>query len=296
VTTDAEDTSNPNSRPPSPAEEAVEGTSPVPVEEGSAATGSEGGAVKRKPSLLKGFSLKKQLSRAEIKIKNTFKESARKGSVFYTAPATEGATLSPIEISPDTEPSSEPSSSPITAEERPNYLDELEKDVAKNLTELAVNRESTVESAVSETAVEEELTVDNCLPKSETSDRKRTVSVPQQPVSKRVEFKEERTTAARPSDLPLDETDDGPMRPPRIKKADKQRLMSVPNIALQDVTKPKDFRSKSAKGKGNFIKKFSKYYICAGDAQPHLLPHTHSLSLYTLLTLYINVSVYLSRN
>jgi hypothetical protein len=239
------------------------------------------GQAKRKQSLLKGFSLKKQLSRAEIRIKNTFKESARKGSVFY-ASATDGAPLSPIETSPDTEPSSEPSVSPITAEERPNYLEELEKDVAKNLDDLNVKPDSTIESAVTDTTEEElpktDEPIDNYLPRynPESSDRKRTVSVPQ-PITKRVEFKEEVMARAsqvpmleggrmsRPSDLPLDDIDDGPTRPPRTKKSDKQRMMSVPNIALskQDCSKLKDFRSKSTKQdaslKGNFIKKFSKY-------------------------------------
>uniref|UniRef100_W4VR65 Putative integral to membrane n=1 Tax=Corethrella appendiculata TaxID=1370023 RepID=W4VR65_9DIPT len=77
----------------------------------------------RKSSTWKAFSFKRQLSKAELKIKNTFRDKDQpattstrsKGSIFFGNESEMGVPLSPIEVSPDSDrnnSNSTPTSSP----------------------------------------------------------------------------------------------------------------------------------------------------------------------------------------
>lgn len=257
-----------NSRPPSPAIECFEDLSPEEL-----AKIEEAQAKGRKPSAWKNFNFKKQLSRAEMKIKSTFKEGGgttnpnRKQSTFYT----DGAQLSPVETSPNSESNSTPTSpdteqreflpksetdtgdntggtaTPVTSQQPPAVaaVSAAFELVTKNLEDLA-KRPEAGDCVGDENKTESDFDTESNSPNTETEERvpePATATTSQASQSKKVDFVEEvmvKSThtnvegafMSRPSDLPLD---DVPIRPPRTKKFfDKraERLLSVPNLKL----------------------------------------------------------------
>lgn len=290
--------SNETSRPVSPAADALEVLSAnedaISPEESSKMQAAQ---CRRKSSSWKGFSLKRQLSKAEMKIKSTFrdgngKESSRKGSIFYHGP-TEGTPLSPVEISPESI-ESDPSSPDQESYMSQHKADKI-ADLIKNIEELGTDLDTAEEpnpdtkSVLSSNQGSETGKSDDS---SEKKERMRSISTPHGPMqTKRVEFHEdifkkvsapilEGGAASRPSDLSLEEEDEEevPIRPPRTKttrggRGDRQ--LSVPNIKLnkQDMTKLRDLRkpsivgnatggAKSERSKSTFIRRFSKYQLC----------------------------------
>lgn len=246
----------------------------------------EAAQSRRKSSSWKGFNLKRQISKVNMKLTNTFGDSGKRGSVFYYG-ATEGTPLSPVEISPDSQSNSETVDS-----DKSDYLVELEKDIVQSIADLeskpltpetlggtsqdntASNSDQESEpTSLSEAQSQLAQGLAQSVPKSilqgvdvrqvDCEQRKqRTMSQPQALPSKRVDFSDECTVRSlatnlegarlsRPSELPLFDETDRPMPPPRTKKKDKrdQRLLSVPNIKYvrQDSTKMRDLRSRSDK-------------------------------------------------
>uniref|UniRef100_A0A1B0DHS9 Uncharacterized protein n=1 Tax=Phlebotomus papatasi TaxID=29031 RepID=A0A1B0DHS9_PHLPP len=292
-----------SSRAPSPANEALE-VGAVPIDESVTPEdvgkgGPDSGQQRRKSSSWKAFNIKRQLSKVDTKIRSTFGTSdpsggGKRGSVFYCG-ATEGLPLSPVEISPDSDPKS---TSTDTEQDKSDFVEQIESEIVQSLDEMTNQRSvDTVEKDV-ERHHEVLRTTSPCPGIAQSVPK----SILQQTESnsmrdqKRVEFIEEpvqRITlvspsegarVSRPSDLPLfpDGGDlDRPIAPPRGKKKEKQRLLSVPNIKY---IKPesstqhfKDLRGRatanvgsrghetgSASGSsfaGNLMRRFSKYQV-----------------------------------
>lgn len=271
--------SNEPSRPASPAADALEVLSSneeaITPEE---AIKMQANQSRRKSSSWKGF--KRQLTKAEMKIKSTFSEASsskdRKGSIFFYGP-TEGTPLSPVEISPDSV-----ESSPSSPE--PGDVDEFEKaekiaQLIKNIEELGADLDSPNDKDENKGSNQESET--SSIVKSDDSGEKkekmRSISTPHGPVPmKRVEFIEESfkkvnvtpiegAFMSRPTELSL-EDENAPLRPPRTKKDSQRtdRLLSVPNIKLNkqqlsNLRKPSTSAAKADKNKGNFMRRFSKY-------------------------------------
>lgn len=243
--------SNETSRPASPAADALDMLSL----DDEAITPEEAMKMKannRKSSSWKG--LKNQLSKAEMKIKNTFADpfsKERKGSVVFYGLASDGTMISPVELSPD------------SVESYPSSLDQdepVEKEKTDKIADLIKN-------------IEELGSVGEEIPTKFESDKKH--------VLKKVDFAEEiskksscqimeDSRVSRPSDLNY-EVNDVPIVPPRMKRDGSkrlERLFSVPNIKLDkaDQSRLLNLRKtsniidqKSNKNKGNFIRRFSKY-------------------------------------
>ncbi|XP_055709028.1 syntaxin-binding protein 5 isoform X5 [Phlebotomus papatasi] len=241
-----------SSRAPSPANEALE-VGAVPIDESVTPEdvgkgGPDSGQQRRKSSSWKAFNIKRQLSKVDTKIRSTFGTSdpsggGKRGSVFYCG-ATEGLPLSPVEISPDSDPKS---TSTDTEQDKSDFVEQIESEIVQSLDEMTNQRSvDTVEKDV-ERHHEVLRTTSPCPGIAQSVPK----SILQQTESnsmrdqKRVEFIEEpvqRITlvspsegarVSRPSDLPLfpDGGDlDRPIAPPRGKKKEKQRLLSVPNI------------------------------------------------------------------
>uniref|UniRef100_A0A1B0CY24 V-SNARE coiled-coil homology domain-containing protein n=1 Tax=Lutzomyia longipalpis TaxID=7200 RepID=A0A1B0CY24_LUTLO len=210
------------------------------------------GQARRKSSSWKAFNIKRQLSKVDSKIRNTFGTSgdastgggggAKRGSVFYCG-ATEGVPLSPVEISPDSDPKS---TSTDTEQDKSDYVEQIETEIVQSLDEVANQRCETVEREIERQHHEVQRTspcppgVAQSVPKSilqqaeinSVRDHKR-VEFIEEPVQRvTLVSPTEGARLSRPSDLPLFTDDDqaGPVAPPRGKKKEKQRLLSVPNI------------------------------------------------------------------
>lgn len=288
--------SNETSRPASPAADALEVLSAnedaISPEESSKMQAAQ---CRRKSSSWKGFSLKRQLSKAEMKIKSTFrdgngKESSRKGSIFYHGP-TEGTPLSPVEISPESiesDPSS-PDQESYMSQQKAEKIADLIKNIEELGTEVDTSEEPNPESK-SVLSSNQGSDTGKSDDSSEKKEKVRSISTPHAPMqTKRVEFHEdifkkvsapilEGGAVSRPSELSLEEEEEEvPIRPPRTKpnrggRGDRQ--LSVPNIKLnkQDMTKLRDLRKPSTAGnvtggktersKSTFIRRFSKYQLC----------------------------------
>lgn len=285
--------SSSSSRPASPAQEAMESQSPI---DESILAPDELAKIKsaqnrRKSSSWKGFNLKRQLSKVDMKIKKTFGDTppvtsqtdkpsnSASNSVFYTMGNIEKTPLSPVEVSPDTESNSTPTD---TEQDKSDYIEELERDIVQSLADLEMKDQlspNNIEQAVelSNSDVDSEPT--SLSPSQSTSPQNVAPKFPEK--QKKVEFTDaaltkivsqnvEGSSISRPSDLPLQENynSERPNVPPRTKKKDKrdQRLLSVPNI--KPYTKPdvKDLRKKSTKKEqssiaGNLMRRFSKYQL-----------------------------------
>lgn len=237
--------SNESSRPASPATDALEMLS-LDDEGFTSEETTKMKANYRKSSSWK--SLKNQLSKAEMKIKNTFtenfsKERSQRESAAFFSPASDGTAISPVELSPDSVESYDAS---VDLEER------IEKEKADKIADFIKNIEETGSEIEKELAPSEK-----------------------KPASKKVEFVEDTekevgfeswdgSGLSRPGDL------DVPIAPPRKRDGAKrlERLFSVPNIKLDkaDQSRLLNLRKtsnitdqKSNKNKGNFIRRFSKY-------------------------------------
>lgn len=271
-----------NSRPASPG---IEATEEVLLEE----TAKSKDAIKLENQRRKSMSWKgkltRQLSSAQLKLKNPFKD--KKGPVMQSEPGTpiehresnfpqvdclevpdqmrgahsEGTTAAPSEGSA--------SSSTLSPNIDAEYLTKLEQEIVTSLDKLGYREDAGIDDQVDSGP-------DDSIDTSESSDsyaqpqlrqgggnsamRPRTTS---QPTTKRVEFSDnvsqrssvsgvEGAYASRPSNLDLNTegtTDGAPVRPPRSKKSkDKRsndRLFSVPNSKSKQL---KDLRSKSGRG------------------------------------------------
>lgn len=253
--------------------------------------------MRRKSTSWKG-KLTRQLSSAQLKLKNPFKE--KKGPVMQSEPGTpiehrdlsfpvgdsltvpdqmrealsEGATAAPSEGSS--------SATTLSPNMDANYLAKLEQEITTSLNRLGYKDEATVEDDVidcdadsssadtsdddndPDVSAQQTKTTTIILP---TAPRKRTTS---QPTVKRVEFSEDSgVTAQRPSNLDLETNESSePVRPPRAKDKAKdkrtERLLSVPNLKMT-AAPLRDLRAKSARpeagGGGGGGSKFAANFV-----------------------------------
>lgn len=256
--------SNEPSRPASPAADALE----VLSLDDEAITPEEASKMKanhRKSSSWKGF--KNQLSKAEMKIKNTL----RKGSMVM-----EGTALSPSEFSPESVESNPPTPTPEQEEAEKEKLEKL-SELIKNIEELGNECDEEMQTS----AAKKDFT-SSPMPTPTTNAAVTTTQ-------KRVDFEEpckkvsmsaiEGARISRPNELSLESSQQDnfdfapPIAPPRTKKDGSkrlERLLSVPNLKLnrQDQARLLNLRksgidqnqkSNSNKPKGNFMRRFSKY-------------------------------------
>lgn len=284
------------SRPPSPANEAQENDDILSPEEEEQYTAIA--QCRRKSSSWSRFKLKRQLTKVNMMLTNTFSEAGssgsnattKRGSIFHHGP-TEGTPLSPVEVSPIAT-----SHSTSSDTDRSDFIADIEKDIVQSIDELSAKKPITPDSRDatannSDDAESEPSSLVDCQQQSHTPrsilqsvDMKpRKVSQPQNLPSKKVDFSEETVVRSlatncegsrmsRPSELPLFDENGQPILPPRGKKKDNRdkRLLSVPNIKFnrQESTKLKDLRARSEKDQGssfagNIIRRFSKYQLRA---------------------------------
>ncbi|KAJ1531793.1 hypothetical protein ONE63_000447 [Megalurothrips usitatus] len=200
----------------------------------------------------KGFSFKKQLSRVDLKLKQTFSNAPQTGQLSQGASKRPSVTISYSAITPS-------QLSPVGTDSPPDSTDDL-KEILTPESEDAPRACPSSEDAglfsPDEVSVEYGTEACECL-----SDSGMDTGSDADRVSR------------RPADLPLFDTDGKPMRPPRrresvMKKvAEKRdcRLLSVPNIKyhrsdhhhLRDLRR-KDEASSSAPAFGGFIRRFNK--------------------------------------
>ncbi|XP_037026071.1 syntaxin-binding protein 5 isoform X4 [Bradysia coprophila] len=279
------------SRPPSPANEAQENDDILTPEEDEQYTAIA--QCRRKSSSWSRFKLKRQLTKVNMMLTNTFSEAGssgtnattKRGSIFHHGP-TDGTPLSPVEVSPITT-----SHSTSSDTDRSDFVADIEKDIVQSIDELSVKKPITPESrdvtannsddAESEPSSLIDYQQQSHNPRSilQTVDMKpRKASQPQNLPSKKVDFSEETVVRSlatncegsrmsRPSDLPLFDENGQPILPPRGKKKDNRdkRLLSVPNIKFtrQESTKLKDLRARNEKDQGssfagNIMRRFSR--------------------------------------
>lgn len=279
------------SRPPSPANEAQENDDILSPEEDEQYTAIA--QCRRKSSSWSRFKLKRQLTKVNMMLSNTFSEAGsssssssntKRGSIFHHGP-TEGTPLSPVEVSPITT-----SNSTSSDTEKSDFITELEKDIVQSIDDVNVKKPITPDSrdATANNSDDSEPSSLNDFqsnaPRSilQSVDVKpKRVSQPQNFPSKKVDFSEETVVRSlatncegsrmsRPSELPLFDENGQPILPPRGKKKDNRdkRLLSVPNIKFtrQESTKLKDLRARSDKDQGssfagNIMRRFSKYQL-----------------------------------
>ncbi|XP_068909864.1 syntaxin-binding protein 5 isoform X3 [Tenebrio molitor] len=221
---------------------------PTPVEQASEAVEDEKAvpipqaATRRKSSTWKGFNLKRQLSKVDIKIKNPLKE--KRNSIFYS-------DISPEQESPTDDNKSSPDSDDNTVIDNQSVID------------LTLNKEDQKETY-------EEFPAEIQFSPGEDSDTPFLVGS----VGTQYEVGNSRKVgfAMRPDNLELMDENGCPVRPPRhVKKKipDKrdQRLLSVPNIKFQkpEVQSLKDLRdreenvvSPQPSFTGNLMRRFSR--------------------------------------
>ena len=227
--------------------------SPTPVEQASEAVEEEKAvpipqaATRRKSSTWKGFNLKRQLSKVDIKIKNPLKE--KRNSIFYSDVSPEPDNLDDSKSSPDSDEN--------TVIDNQSVID---------LT-LSLGKEDQKD-------VYEEFPAEIQFSPGEDSDTPFLVGS----VGTQYEVDNRRKVgfAMRPDNLDLVDEDGCPVSPPRhVKKKnpDKrdQRLLSVPNIKFQrpEVQSLKDLRdreesvvSPQPSFTGNLMRRFSKFQLC----------------------------------
>lgn len=246
---------------------------------------------RRKSSSWSRFKLKRQLTKVNMMLTNTFSEggssggssSTKRGSIFHHGP-TEGTPLSPVEVSPITA-----SNSTSSDTEKSDFIAELEKDIVHSIDDLNAKKAITPDShdatannsddPDSEPSSLNDFQHQSHAPRSILQAKK--ISQPQHLPSKKVDFSEETVVRSlatncegsrmsRPSELPLFDENGQPILPPRGKKKDSRdkRLLSVPNIKFtrQESTKLNDLRARSEKDQGssfagNIMRRFSKYQL-----------------------------------
>lgn len=280
------------SRPPSPANEAQENDDILSPEEDEQYTAIA--QCRRKSSSWSRFKLKRQLTKVNMMLTNTFSESSgsgsttKRGSLFHHGP-TEGTPLSPVEVSPITT-----SHSTSSETDKSDFIVELEKDIVQSIDEVNAKKAITPDSrdATANNSDDPESEPSSFIDYQHQSQAPRSIlqsvdmkpkkqSQPQNLPSKKVDFSEETVVRSlatncegsrmsRPSELPLFDDNGQPILPPRGKKKDNRdkRLLSVPNIKFsrQESTKLKDLRARSEKDQGssfagNIMRRFSKYQL-----------------------------------
>lgn len=218
------------------AQEAVEEENAVPIPQ-----------IRRKSSSWKGFNLKRQLSKVDIKLKYSLKE--KRGSIFYADPSLEQH----VTDTSDNHEKSSPESDDHTVIDNQSVVD------------LTIKNEETTKSSEN---VSESIQLS---PDDETELQFIVGSLGSQ-----LEYFNNRKVgfAVRPDNLNLGGTESAPVRPPRSRKKQQeqrdQRLLSVPNIKFLrfDNQSLKDLRDKEECAivspqpsfTGNFMRRFSKFY------------------------------------
>lgn len=234
----------------------------------------EAAQSRRKSTSWKGFNFKRQLSKVDVKLKNTFSASqdtkeafSKKSSVFY------------LPSSSDTPSNEESKDAPA-------------KDTSHNIAK--IDSDTSIENSIStqenaEKAEEENLSQSPDSSHADICDRvqqEQTDGSSQQQVSsfdnpednpqKPPVDDNDDIKAMRPDNLPLFDDCGKPIRPPRQYKKTKsmyvnekrdQRLLSVPNIkyskqenVLRDLRKKKDASTQpQSTFTGNLMRRFSKY-------------------------------------
>lgn len=224
---------------------------PIPVEQATEAMEEEKAVPipqnRRKSSTWKGFNLKRQLSRVDIKIKNPLKE--KRGSIFY-ADTSPGQDL--IDNVEDNEKSS-PESEENTIIDNQSVIDLTIKNEDQNIRPVESNE-------LLEFSPEEEPEVPFIVGSLGAQ--------LEYPNNKKVGF------VHRPDNLDLVDENGCPVRPPRTKKKQlqekrDQRLLSVPNIKFQRPEGQcyRDLRDKEEPTAvspqpsftGNLMRRFSKF-------------------------------------
>uniref|UniRef100_A0A6P7F4Z7 Syntaxin-binding protein 5-like n=1 Tax=Diabrotica virgifera virgifera TaxID=50390 RepID=A0A6P7F4Z7_DIAVI len=226
---------------------------PIPVEQACEALEDEKvekalpiPQTRRKSSTWKGFNLKRQLSKVDIKIKNPLKE--KRGSIFYNDVTSMQDVIDNLE---ETETS--PESDENTIIDNQIALPVKEDQNAHTSTNIIHNEDH----EFNELSPEEEPEVPFLVGS----------------VGSTVEYQRGRAaTISRPDNLELGGEDGYPIRPPRNKKKqlDKrdQRLLSVPNIKFQraeaqnyrDLREKEDINAVSPQATftGNLMRRFSR--------------------------------------
>lgn len=196
---------------------------PPPPPSNQQQSGSGGGGSRRKSSTWKNFNLKRQLSRVDIKIKNSLKD--KRNSIFYP------------EVSP-------------TSEEIASRLEEVAAAAAAAAIASPDSDENTLIGGGDDQQFNNNRTDDDELqfsPDEEILTPPFTVGSLTDGGNKRVGF------ANRPDNLDLLDDDGSPVRPPRGRKKVQEkrdnRLLSVPNIkyhnrGTSDMQFLKDLRDK----------------------------------------------------
>lgn len=203
----------------------------------------------------KGFSFKKQLSRVDIKLKQTFSNAPQTGQVPLGSSKRPSVTISYSAITPSQLSPVGTDSPPDSTEDLKEILTPESEEAPKSSTACPSSDDAGLFSP-DEVSVEYGTEACECLSDSGMdtgSDADR--------------------ASRRPADLPLFDADGRPMRPPRrresvMKRVTEKRdcrLLSVPNIKyhrsdhhhLRDLRR-KDEASSSAPAFGGFIRRFNK--------------------------------------
>lgn len=200
-------------------------------------------------------------------------------SIFYTMG--DKPTLSPVEISPDTETHSSPTD---TDQDKSDYIEELEKDIVKSLQDLDYkDAASPIDTGCESRNSNSDIESDAISPSQQNVNKSKKVEF--LPIEPLAISPTEGGFVSRPLDLPLQDSNDRPFPPPRGKK---NRLLSVPNIKpftiapgtsatttgsvtskpevrdLRSVNRSKSTKEggQSASFAGNLMRRFSKYQLC----------------------------------
>lgn len=268
---DVSETASP--RPSSPAEEAVELSTPTDEDECRKSLTSSASSTpqnRRKSSVWKkALNIKKQISKVNIKIG----EGVRRSSVLFGP--TDGTPLSPVEMSPDLSPNDG------TDRNKGDYVQQLENEIVQSLSDLEVamameklNEEPSASNSDHESDGETAERRSSVDPDAEW--KRRVISQPQYMQTRRSDASEEQAIRvaqssvegarqSRPADLPLFDENGRPIAPMRLRPNDprNQRLLSVPNIKYNrtgDNQRPKTTRKEPPSSfAGNLMRRFSKY-------------------------------------
>lgn len=223
---------------------------PTPVEQAREAIEEEQALpipqTRRKSSTWKGFSLKRQLSKVDIKLRNPLKE--KRGSIFYGDTLPDQYITDAVDDLEDSSPASDDS----TIIDNQSVID---------LTMKNGNRTTKSSEDVAE--------IIQFSPEDETE-----VPLIVGSLGSQLNYLNRKASCAtRPDNLNLFSTDDPPIKPPRTKKKTKEqrelRLLSVPNIKFMkfDQQSFKDLRDREETAvvspqpsfTGSFIRRFSKF-------------------------------------
>ncbi|KAG5890560.1 hypothetical protein JTB14_028310 [Gonioctena quinquepunctata] len=202
---------------------------PTPVEQACEALEEEKAVPipqnRRKSSTWKGFNLKRQLSRVDIKLKNPLKE--KRGSIFYS----------------DTSP----------GQDLMDNLEETERSSPESDENTIIDNQSVIDMTIKNedqyvNTNTDDNEIDHFSPEEDFEEPFLVGSLGNQ--TDYPEFRK-MSSITRPDNLDLQGEDDAPVRPPRYKKKQQQdkrdqRLLSVPNIKFQrpEVQNFKDLRDK----------------------------------------------------